>query len=291
MAAEQADAVGVGFRLGGSGYPMSRAFPYVDFETRATLNGVELREHGEGRPLLFVPGMTGGGQATLDLAVRVAERAAAEGKPHRLFLVDYTAESHDTLEALQDTVTELVVRRLGKEPCLVWTESLGNLVVPPPRLDRVLQVARRVMISPFARVPGLRLAIGLALMAVTPPTLYRWSMAPLGRFMFGPPGDRPDHVFFAAIAEVSPQAARRRSAWLRGKEFAAWFEATSVPTKAWLGGCDRVVSIDEEKERFARLATERRNFRLSVIDGGGHVVTDSRLHERLFGEIYEWVTS
>ena len=268
-----------------------RPFPYLSWRPVADRDGVALRESGAGAPLVFVPGMTGGGQATLGLAVRVAERAAAAGRPMRLLWIDYTRETHDTFDGLRDTVEALVRPALGGERPIIWTESLGCLVAPPPRFDAAFSARKRVMVSPFADVPQIPLRLGLVSMAIAPPPLYRWVMGPMGRFTFGPPGDRPDHVFFHAVADTPPSVARRRSKWLVGQRFDAWFEATAVPTKVWLGSCDRLVGIDRQREFFQRLAASRPGFELSMVEGGGHVVTDSKLVAQMIAQIYPWVVS
>jgi len=270
----------------------SRPFPYVAWRTVAEKNGVSLRETGVGAPLIFVPGMTGGGEATLGLAVRVAEQAAAAGRPHRLLLVDYTHEQHPAFDGLRDTVEALVRPALadGQRP-IIWTESLGCLVAPPPRFDSAWNARKRVMISAFGGVPQFRLRLSLVGMAISPPPLYRVVMRPVGRWTFGPPGDHPDHVFFAAVADTPPKVARRRSTWLKGRRFDEWFQSSTVPTKLWLGALDRLVNIKRERAFFTQLAAERPDFELSVVEGGGHVVTDTTLLARMLTEIYPWVVS
>jgi hypothetical protein len=267
----------------------AREFPYVAWRTIGERNGVELRESGQGVPLVFIPGMTGGGQATLELCVQVAEQAATAGSPLRLLLVDYTREDHATFDALRDTIEQLVRPVLGLERCILWSESLGCLAAPPPRFDVVFNVKKRVMISAFGGVPQWPLRLGLVSMAISPPPLYRWIMGPIGRWMFGPCGDRPGHVFFDAVARTPPRIARRRSAWLKGRTFYDLFEATSVPTKLWLGSTDRLVDIRRERVFFTRLAAEVPGFELSVVDGGGHVVTDTTLLAHMLAEVTPWV--
>jgi hypothetical protein len=271
--------------------PGVREFPYVSWRTLAERNGVELREHGSGAPLIFVPGMTGGGQATLELCVQVAEQAAAIGKPQRLLLVDYTREEHDTFEALRDTIEQLVRPVLGRERATVWTESLGCLAAPPPRFDATFNVRKRVMISAFGGVPQLALRLGLFAMAISPSPIYRRVMGPMGRWMFGPCGDRPGHIFFDSVARTPPRVARRRSGWLKGRSFYDLFEATSVPTKLWLGSTDRLVDIKRERAFFTRIAAEVPGFELSVVEGGGHVVTDTALLSKMLAEVTPWVVS
>lgn len=275
-----------------SGAPAERrAFPFRSWRTIAERNGVALRETGGGAPLVFVPGMTGGGQATLELCVRAAERAATAGKPYRLLLVDYTGEEHATLEALGDTIDALVRPALGGERCVLWTESLGCLAAAPPRFDAAFNVRKRVMISAFGGVPQLALRLGLIGMALSPPPIHRRIMGPIGRWLFGPCGDRPGHVFFESVARTPARVARRRSAWLKGRRFDELFAATPVPTKLWLGSRDRVVDIARERALFTRLAGERRGFELSVVEGGGHVVTDTTLLARMLAEVTPWVMS
>lgn len=269
--------------------PGARAFPYVAWRTLAERNGIALRESGSGPPLVFVPGMTGGGQATLELCVQVAERAAAAGAPHRLLLVDYTDEQHASLEALRDSIEALVAPAIRGERPIVWTESLGCLAVPPPRFDTAFQVRKRVMISGFGGVPQLPLRLGLLAMALSPTAIYRRVMRPIGRWLFGPAGDRPEHVFFTSVARTPPRVARRRSAWLKGRRFDDELAAISVPTRLWLGSTDRLVDIRRERAFFARLAATRPGFALSIVEGGGHVVTDTALLAHMLHEVAPWV--
>jgi hypothetical protein len=158
-------------------------------------------------------------------------------------------------------------------------------VAPPGPFDAALAVERRVMLSPFTAVPGLRLGLGLLAMAATPAFLYRIAIGPLGRFFFGPAGDRPDHAFFRALAETARGDARRRSAWLRGRSFTDWFFRTSVPTKAWIGALDRLVCRGHEAARLRDVARERPEFALEIVPGAGHVVTDTQLGARLAADI------
>jgi len=266
-------------------------FPYVPFRTIAERNGVALRAYGEGTPLIFMPGMTGGGQATLELAVRVAEQTAAAGRPLRLLLVDYTSEDHPTFDALRDTVEALVTPALGGQRTILWTESLGCLVTPSPRFDAAFNVHKRVMISAFGDIPQLPLRLGLVGMAIAPPPLFRWVMGPMGRWTFGPPGDSPDHVFFKSLQSLAPKVTRRRSAWLVARHFQAWFQGSTVPTKLWLGALDRLVGIERQRSFFGELAAQRPDFQLSIVEGGGHVVTDTRLVAQMVSEITPWVLS
>jgi pimeloyl-ACP methyl ester carboxylesterase len=274
----------------GDGTRSYGTFPYRELETTSKRNGVALREYGRGAPFVFVPGMTGGGQATLHLAIACAERAAQAGRPYRLILVDYTDEDHATLEALQETVLTLLRPAVGSERCLVWCESLGNLVGSPALLDAELNVGKRVLLSPFTRIPAGRLGLGLGLMAVSPAPLYRLAMGPMGHLMFGPAGDRPDHVFFSAVASVPVETSRRRSRWLWKRDFASAFASPRqpTPTKAWISSGDRLIQVEHETSFFGALAEERSDHALSIVEGGGHVITDSHLSEALLAELVEW---
>jgi hypothetical protein len=273
--------------------PSDRVFPYVNWRTVAILNGVELHESGAGgATVVFVPGMTGGGQATLELCVRVVEKAAAAGQPHRVLLVDYTREQHPTFEALRDTIEALVRPALGNQHCVLWSESLGCLAAPPPRFDAAFNVRKRVMISAFGGIPAGPLRLGLIGMTISPAPLFRWVMGPMGRWAFGPPGDRPHHQFFESVADTPPQVARRRSAWIKGgRRFDDWFEATPIPTKVWLGTRDHLIDFDRERALFTRIAAARADFHLSIVEGGGHVVTDTKLLDQMFAEVYPWFVS
>ena len=265
-------------------------FPYVSWNTLATLNDVELRQWGNGVPIVVVPGMTGGGQATLQFAVRVAHELTALGKQHRVVLVEFSREAHENLVELQATVRSLLSSELGREPCILWTQSFGNLVAPAPGFDDALVVKRRVMLSPFARLPRFMTWLALVSMLITPAFIYRWAAKPLGRLVFGPAGDQPDHVFYRALAEGEREVARRRTSWLYRQVFDGWFEALNVPTRVFLGQVDHLVNIRKQRAFFERLAREKSQVRFTLVEGAGHVVTDRQTIERVFAQLLQWLT-
>jgi len=264
-------------------------YPQVEWTTGLAASGVALREVGEGRNLFLFDGMNGGGEASLELVLPVLDRLKQAGRPHRLILFDYKAEEHATLEDLVETARSLVVERAGGQPCVFWAQSFGNLIATAPRLAGSVPVERFVLVSSFTGLSQLKVALSLFSLALTPTWLYRATIRPLGRFVFGPPGDQPRHPFFDALAAGTPQTARRRTSWLRGRDFRAQFANTPAPTKVWLGERDRLIRLEAEKESFAAIARERSSFHLQIMKGCGHLVLDSATFPPVWNEIFEWL--
>lgn len=266
-------------------------YPQVEWSPGLARDGVVLRELGEGKSLFLFDGMNGGGEASLELVLPVLDRLKQAGRPHRLILFDYKAEQHRTLDDLVETARQLVVERAGGQPCVFWAQSFGNLIATAPRLASSVPVERFVLVSSFTGLSQLKVALSLFSLALTPAWLYRATIRPLGRFVFGPPGDQPKHPFFDALAAGTPQTARRRTSWLRGRDFSSQFRSTPAPTKVWLGDRDRLIRLQAEKERFAAIARERSSFELQIMEGCGHLVLDSATFPPVWNEIFEWLRS
>lgn len=249
----------------------------------ASRNGVTLRTRGEGKPVFVIPGMEGSGESCLHLAVPVLDAAP----DHRLVLVDYGNEKHPTLEALAETVSALVAEVAGAAPCRVWAQSFGNLLAVA--LAGQVAVERWAFVSPFTELPAWKAHGGTLSLAVTPSFLYRATIRPMGKYLFGPPGDADDHPFFDALYRAPVPTVRRRTSWLRGRDAQAAFEAVPGEVHVWLGALDRLVDLDDQRRRFAALAASRPHWHLSMIEGSGHVVLPTSAVETARREVASWI--
>ncbi len=268
---------------------MNVQYPNVEWETGLSRNGCVLREHGDGANLFLFDGMQGSGEASMELIVPIAERLKAAGRPHRIILFDYSAEQHATLDELVETARQLVQERSAGQPCIFWAQSFGTLIATAPKLAQSVDVRRFVLVSGFTMLSQLKTALSTLLLRFTPTWLYRLTIGPLGRFLFGPPGDQPHHPFFAALARGTSSTARRRTSWLRRRNFAEQFAGTPAPSKVWLGERDRLIRLPAERAFFESLAGRRPDFRLEMMPGCGHLVLPSQCFPPVWQQIAEWL--
>ena len=270
---------------------MTVQYPDVDWTPSLSRNGCVLRERGEGELLFLFDGMQGSGEASMELIVPVAERLAAAGRPQRVILFDYAAEQHATFDELVETARSLVQERCAGQPCTFWAQSFGTLIATAPRLARSVAVRRFVLVSGFSMLAQLKALLATLLLAVTPTWLYRLTIAPMGRWLFGPPGDQPRHPFFAALARGTSPTARRRTSWLRRRSFAAQFADTPAPTRVWLGAHDRLIRLGEERAFFAAQAGRRADYELTMMPDCGHLVLPSRCFPPVWQQLFDWLAS
>jgi alpha-beta hydrolase superfamily lysophospholipase len=261
--------------------------PAFPLSPGASLAGVTLRHAGEGgrAPVFVFPGMEGSGESCLHLALPVLSGAESL----RTVVVDYGPEKHASLDDLVSTAHRLV-RAEAAGPCLFWAQSFGNLLATLVAERGGLTVERFVLVSPFTRLPPWKAYLGALSLRVTPGFLYRATVGPLGRYLFGPAGDQPDHPFFGALRAAPVGDVQRRTSWLRGRRFEAAFERITAPAHVWLGVRDRLVDLEEQRAFFEALAARRANYNLSMIPGSGHVVLPSPAVASARAALAAWVS-
>ena len=235
-----------------------------------THNGVTLRTAGQGTPVFVVPGMEGTGESCFHLAHPVLR----DLDTYQFVLVDYGAEVHDSFDALVDTLITLIGGAAG-DHCVFWGQSFGNLLAAAVAEGSNLPVEQLLLVSPFTRLPNWKVALGVTVLSLTPPPLYRATARLGGRYLFGPAGDQPDHPFFDSLRRSPPRDVARRTNWLRKRSFASVFSGLSAPTRVWLGAEDRLVDLDAQKAYFSGLAGRRDHVELTMIPESGHVVLPS----------------
>lgn len=258
------------------------------WQTLEHRRGVTLRTSGAGRPLFIFAGMEGSGESCLHLVLSAADASAVRGQTHQLFLLDYAAEQHDTFEALCDTLADLIDATEVRE-AVFWAQSFGNLLALSAAQQVGLEVTRMVLVSPFTRLPALRTRFGALVLQLTPRLLYRQTAGPVGHYLFGPAGDRPDHPFFTALKDSAPSAFARRTRWLQDRDFSDLFRRLAAPARLWLGAQDRLIDLDEQLAFFSELARRRPHLDVHTLPGAGHVVLDSTATRRARDEMRDWL--
>ncbi len=265
------------------------AFTAINYRTVDSANGVTLRECGEGEAVFVFPGMEGSGESCLHLAEPVINQARLVGTSHRLMLVDYAREEHATLGDLIETINQLIQSETNDESCVFWAQSFGNLLATGVANLGKTNVRKFLFVSPFTKLPVLKTYLGSLGMHVTPTYVHRATIEPIGRYIFGPTGDQKHHPFFSALRRSTPAVVGRRTGWLRSRQFSAFYESISAPAKVWLGKRDRLVDLAEQRSFFTTLLQDKENYRLSMIEGSGHVVLPSPSVQRLRQDLLAWL--
>jgi pimeloyl-ACP methyl ester carboxylesterase len=273
------------------------SYPTLDAELLATTaletiydrDGILLQTWGHGTNLVVFPGLEGSGESCLHLVLPVLSQALDRGQPFRLLLVNYAHEKHQTLEAMVHSINRGLAQVLGNDSCIFWAQSFGNLLATGSALTGSVHVSKFLMVSPFTRLPSLLARLSLASLYVTPTFLYRATIKPMGRYVFGPVGENGNHPFFDSLTRATTPNARRQTRWLVGSDFSNNFESIRVPAKVWLGEKDRLVNIRQQIRFFKDLAARKPNYHLSLIPTSGHVVLPHQTVEQAREELLEWL--
>jgi pimeloyl-ACP methyl ester carboxylesterase len=177
--------------------------------------GVRLVRYGAASaqpPLVAVPGLDG----SVGSLAPVVERLAAH---RQVVVVDYTAETHPTLDGLADEIGARVAAEV-EGPVDLLGQSIGTVLAARLAVRGGVEVRRVVLVSTFTALRWRALAAGNAVLRWTPGWLYARTAAPLMALVCGPVGDGHDHPFFDAVRVSDPGDARKRTGWEIGRDFA-----------------------------------------------------------------------
>jgi len=247
--------------------------------------GVRLRAVGTGRTVVVVPGMEGDGTSCLHTVLPVWQELDRR-EPTRLVLVDYAAERHASLAALEDAVLGLV-RSAAPQPFVVWGQSFGCLVAAT--LGRRLDADRLLLVSPFTELPRSR-RLAAALLRFTPRVLYRLSSDPSSRWAFGPMEGPASEAFLAALRSASPRDVARRTSWVRDDAGRARMRPALGPTTSvWFGSRDRLVDLRGQLAVFTEM-TRPGDGLPRLVPGSGHVVFPETSVRFLTSRALDWLT-
>jgi fermentation-respiration switch protein FrsA (DUF1100 family) len=244
-------------------------------------DGVTLRATGSGPALVLFPGMEGSGES----CVHLAEPVALPG--HRLVLVDYASEKHRFLGALTGTIAALIAAHVDTSDLAWWGQSFGNILLGAVQQMVGSPAKATILVSPFTSLPMAPLRIVRPLIAVTPRPLYATTSPLISRYLFGPAPSGAGKPFFDALQRMTPLDLRRRTGWLAHADLAGAFLPLAGPLGVWFGEEDRLVDRSRQFAFFTALT--RRNGKVSVLDGCGHVVLPPNAVTTAREEIADWL--
>lgn len=236
-------------------------------------NGVVIQTWGDGIPLVVIPGLEGNGHSCLHVIVPAIEELKEQGIAIRLCLVNYSGEVHATLDTLTETIERLLQKTLADQELLVFSQSFGNLLMASIARRKKLSFKKLFLVSPFSSLPKLSIRLANLSMYVTPTWLYRRTIKPMGRYVFGPIGETSkDHPFFQALTQATSKQVRRETSWLVNINYEPVYREIDVPMTIILGQKDRLVNIKKEIAYFESLCSERSNCKLVLNENNGHVI-------------------
>ena len=264
--------------------------PPIPWNTVYNEDGILLQSSGEGTNLVVFPGLEGSGESCLHLLLPMQEKAFADNAPLRLILVNYAHENHVTLIDLIASVNKGLKKLLGNDSCIFFAQSFGNLLAAGVLELNQIHVKKALMVSPFTSLPSLLTKMSVAVLYVTPTFLYRATIKPLGRYVFGPVGENGNHPFFGSLARATSSQVKRQTQWMVNAQFDDLYTSINIPAKIWLGEKDRLVDLDEQLLFFKNLASRKMDFVLAIIPDCGHVVLPDKAATFMKADLYEWLT-
>lgn len=226
-------------------------------------------DRGEGRPVVYVPGVDGTGELLLGTRERLRDA-------FRLLCLAYAAgDEPDTYEHLAATVAE-VVRGAGVERCLLLSESFGGAVALRTALDHTDLVAGVAVVNGFAHY-SRRAALWWSRLAM--PLVPDWAFR-LGRRwfaprkLFGPDASEDVLRRFHALPAGGGfgPGYRRRLAMIARVDLRPDLPRLARPVTLFVSGRDRIVASGREAEEMAALLPDAR---IEHIESAGHVVLPS----------------
>jgi hypothetical protein len=233
--------------------------------------------------------MEGSGESCLHLVKPVVAQARTHGRDYQIVLFDYSGEQFSSLEELVIEGHKLLAEEFVGRPLLVWAQSFGNLIAARIACHSDFNLWGLLLVSPFTSLPQLSCRLGAATTRFTPGFLYRISIDPVARYVFGPVGDQPNHPFFIAMRNMDPKTVSRRTGWLIDRTFLEEFAALEAPTKIWLGSKDHLLNLPQQSGIFESLVAQRRNFEFGLIHGSGHVVLPAEIVEQANQQFLAWL--
>jgi pimeloyl-ACP methyl ester carboxylesterase len=238
---------------------------------------VTLRDFGSSsaqRTVVVLPGMEGSGESCMEIVLGVVRLL---GGAYRVILIDYSLERCASLDDLSRAIHRALfaVFKPLQIGVTLWGQSFGNLLAMSIQALGGIRFERVIQVSPFTRIPKWKLAPGTIIMKLAPTSAYRRTIIPVGRCIFGPVGDRPDHPFFYAMQSADAPTMARRMQWLLHRDFSQLFAQNIGFTRVYFGARDRLLDLAEQKCWFVDLNKALGNHHVAEIIGGGHVIVPS----------------
>ena len=222
---------------------------------------------GEGRPVVYVPGIDGTGELLLGTAKRLEKRF----RLIRLCYATVEGGEHDSYPALAASVAA-AIRERGVDRCLVLAESFGGAVALQLALDTPELVAGLMIVNSFAYYPArARLSWAAMTAPPIPEPLFHF-----GRRFFAPQalfGQRRDEQaiadFRALPGTFFDEAYRRRLLMISELDLRPRLAEFEQPVALYASADDRVVPSLAASREMASLLPE---VTLEVLPSAGHLV-------------------
>ena len=246
------------------------------------INLIRLGQPNEQPPLYAIPGLDGtigSVQPVVDLLTRTRE----------VIVVDYSAETNTTLEALATEIAD-VIRAEGRPAIDLLGQSIGTILTAQVATLHNLPVRKVALTCTFTVLRWNLLRVVVALSNVTPRWLYRWTSPLTIAVSCGPVGDGRQHPCFAGTQQADPKVIARRTAWQIGRDFALDLARLQGPLLILMGDSDRFVpNAAREIAKLRQLFVNQPTARVESVPGAGHIFLPSMAIKYAAGKIEEFL--
>ena len=228
---------------------------------------IRLGEPTEQPPLFAIPGMDGTIGSVQPVVSQLAER-------REVIVVDYSTESHATLEALSAEIAALI-KAEGHAVIDVLGQSIGTVIAAQIASEFGLPVRKVALCCTFTHLRWNMLRLLAAFLRMTPRWLYRLTSPTATLLMCGPVGDGRKHPAFDAALDTDAAAIARRTSWEIDRDFAADLVKIIQPLLILMGDRDRFVpNIGRELEKL-RVIFVNHPAHIETIPNAGHIFLPS----------------
>ena len=91
------------------------------------------------------------------------------------------------------------------------------------------------------------------------------------------------------VLGVAPTVFARRTAWLRGREFADAFRRVQVPARVWFGERDHLVNLRAQRAVFQQISRGKPDWTVVDVPDAGHVALPTPVVEHLAHAVADWL--
>ena len=232
------------------------------------INLIRLGQPTDQPPLYVIPGLDG----TIGSVQPVADLLA---RTREVIVVDYSAETNTTLEALATEIAE-TIRAEGRPSIDLLGQSIGTIHTAQVATLHDLPVRKVALTCTFTVLRWNLLRVVVALSKMTPRWLYRWTSPLTIAVSCGPVGDGWHHPCFAGTQQADPKVIARRTAWQINRDFAIDLARIQQPLLILMGDSDRFVpNAAREIAKLRQLFAQQSTARVDSVPGAGHIFLPS----------------
>jgi pimeloyl-ACP methyl ester carboxylesterase len=215
-------------------------------------------------PLLAVPGMDG----SIGSIAPLVEKLSTQ---REVIVVDFTAETNSTLEALAAEIAAVAKAEINGAMDL-YGQSIGTILAAQLASSYGLPVRKVALTCTFTRLGWTTLRLGKFLMQITPVWLFRIILPRLMKYACGPVGDGSQHPFFNAARNSDKNAMIKRTQWEINRDFSADLVKIRTPLLILMGEKDRSVPNAEDEIEKLRHLFANHPAKIITIPNAGHVL-------------------